>query len=251
MTGRARGKARGRRKPVAPQETRRPGEPDAPVPPEQKVGLGGRGKPIRKATSVPSAQVTPQPQGMQPPSQQMAKVHITEEPSKVPPTEPVSSKESTPPVVTKEPTKELTPPAPGAGVGRSAGRGFSEPFTRPEHIVDKRGSSGSQIRVVSNFVALKNRPNCALYQYNVSYSPIIESKRLRLKLLYEQELLIGKTRAFDGMILYLPKRLPDDVVEYTSRLKDDTFVNVTITLTNEVSANSPVCIQLFNIIFRR
>jgi len=104
--------------------------------------------------------------------------------------------------------------------------------------------------VVSNYITMINRPNCFLYQYNVNYSPQVESKKLRVALLYSFT-GIGKTKAFDGMILYLPTKLPDQVTKYTATTKRDEKIEVTITLTNELNANSPVCLQLFNVIFRR
>ena len=67
----------------------------------------------------------------------------------------------------------------------------AERRTRPDHIADKRGTSGQPIALRSNFVTLRNRPNCALYQYNVSYSPPIESRGLRTGLLSEHTSLIG------------------------------------------------------------
>ena len=128
----------------------------------------------------------------------------------------------------------------------------AEPRTRPHHITDKRGAAGNAITLRSNFVTLRNRPNCAIYQYNVSYSPPIESRGLRCGLLRDHESLIGNVRAFDGMILYLPHRLPDDVTEVVSTIqRDNSQVRLKITLTNEVAANSPVSLQLFNVIFRK
>ena len=128
----------------------------------------------------------------------------------------------------------------------------SEPRTRPSHITDKRGGAGQKIALRSNFVTLRNRPDCALYQYNVSYSPPIESRGLRAGLLNEHTSIIGNVRAFDGMILFLPHRLPDDVTELVSTLRSDqSHVKVKLALTNEVAANSPVSLQVFNVIFRR
>ena len=135
---------------------------------------------------------------------------------------------------------------------RRGGPPTAERRTRPDHIADKRGTSGQAIALRSNFVTLRNRPNCALYQYNVSYSPPIESRGLRTGLLSEHTSLIGNVRAFDGMILFLPHRLPDDVTEVVSTVRhDQSQVKLTITLTNEVAANSPVSLQVFNVIFRR
>ena len=144
------------------------------------------------------------------------------------------------------------PPPGGTRPQREARGPPAEPRTRPDHITDKRGTAGKPIPLRSNFVALRNRPNCALYQYSVTYSPPIESRGLRAGLLSEHTTVIGNVRAFDGMILFLPRRLPDDVTELVSMTKhDQTAVTIKITLTNEVAANSPVSLQIFNVIFRR
>lgn len=227
MTGRARGRARGRSRGQAAAVDPKPGEKlSQATPTEPQVGRGGRGRaaPQQKPTQVPPAQ---------PPVQQMAKMSVKEE------------------TAAQVPTKEPTPPASGASIGRSTGRGFSEPYTRPEHIKVKTGESGTPISVMSNFIALKNRPDTALFQYHVNFSPPVESKRVRNYLVYHREDLFGKTRVFDGMILYLPIRLANDVTTYHANVRDGSTIQVTVTLTNELSANSPICIQLFNILFRR
>ena len=75
---------------------------------------------------------------------------------------------------------------------------------------------------------------------------------MRGGLLNEHTSHIGNVRAFDGMIIFLPRRLPDDVTEVVSTMRhDQTQVRVTITLTNEVAANSPVSLQIFNVIFHK
>ena len=232
MTGRARGRARGRSRGQTAPAGPKPGEQVAQATPsEPQVGRGGRGR-AAAATAQPQAAPVKQPTPQaQVPVQEMAKMTVQEP---------------------QQPAKEPTPPGSGTSVGHSSGRGYgTECYTRPDHIKDKCGSSGTPIRVMSNFIALKNRPECALYQYHVTYNPPIDSKRLRSGLLYSQEDLMGKTHSFDGMILYLPKKLPKEVTEFTTQTRDGTNVKVTITLTNELNVNSPTCIQLFNIIFRK
>ncbi len=238
MTGRARGRARGRSRGQAAAAATRPGEKSTQgATSEPQVGRGGRGRAVAAQPTVTPVQQTPPPQL---PVEKMAQMTV-----KKTPTPPM--KEPTPPM------KEPTPPASGAGVGRSTGRGggYTEPCTRPEHIIDKRGTSGTPITVMSNFVSLKNRPDSVIYQYNVGFSPQVDSKRVRYFLIAHREDLIGTVKTFDGMILYLPIRLPDQVTKYMSSLRDGTNIEVTITLTNDLNTNSPVCMQLFNIIFRR
>jgi aubergine-like protein len=91
-----------------------------------------------------------------------------------------------------------------------------------------------------------------IYQYNVSYSPEVDNKKVRVAMINGQKDLLGSPRAFDGMVLFMPKKLPDPVTKVvTHRKSDDSAVEITITLTNEVPSNSPSCLQLYNIIFKR
>ena len=234
MTGRARGRARGRSRGGAPPQTRRPGEPTGPPTDtsQQQVGRGrGRAGPPAGA-SAPQQQQRQQPPPREAPKQQ-------------PPTEQMARMQ-----VTNGAAKQPEQPTTAAGRG-GRGKPFTELHTKPEHVVDKTGITGQQINVVSNYVVLRNRPNTVHYQYHVTYEPQLEYKKLRIGLLFSQEQVIGKIRAFDGMILYLPIRLQDDVTTLQVRTNKGEDVKITITLTNELSANNPVCLQLFNIIFRR
>lgn len=90
---------------------------------------------------------------------------------------------------------------------------------------------------------------------------------MRYAMLNEHRDLIGPTRAFDGSILYLPKKVTDTVSYFLSfeeyfnfvlyqtifrtskRVTDGTDVQLSITLTNILSYKD--CTQLFNIIIRR
>uniref|UniRef100_A0A8V0ZVE7 Piwi-like protein 1 n=1 Tax=Gallus gallus TaxID=9031 RepID=A0A8V0ZVE7_CHICK len=121
-----------------------------------------------------------------------------------------------------------------------------------EHVREsKTGSSGAMIKLIANFFRLTSRPQWALYQYHVDYNPEMEARRLRSGLLFQHEDLIGKTHAFDGSILFLPKRLPNKVTEVYSKTRNGEDVRITITLTNELPPTSPTCLQFYNIIFRR
>ncbi len=244
MTGRARGRSRGRsRGQAATAALPKPGEQasasgvgGASDPPQ--VGRGGRGRAAVQAAVAPPPVVQPPPPTqppVQPPVQAMAKMNIQ---------------------ATSDTSKPAAPPAPppaaaAAGGGRKERTYGSEPHTRPEHIKDKKGTAGNPITVMSNFVALKNRPDTVIYQYHVNFSPNVDNKRTRYYLIAHRDDLFGKVKTFDGMILFLPHRLPDQLTKYVASLNDGTNIEVSVTLTNELSANSPICIQLFNIIFRR
>ncbi len=79
---------------------------------------------------------------------------------------------------------------------------------------------------------------------------MVESKNLRYSLLFEHFETLGRTRAFDGAILYLPKKVTDNKLVLTStRRSDGSVVTVTVTLVSVVQYAQ--CMQLFNVIFRR
>ncbi|XP_075119109.1 piwi-like protein 1 [Leptodactylus fuscus] len=120
-----------------------------------------------------------------------------------------------------------------------------------EHVkASKSGASGNKIQLVTNHIKLVSRPQWALYQYHIDFNPPMESRRLRTALLYQHEETIGKAHAFDGAVLFLPKRL-DKTTEVFSQTRNGENVKVTITLTNELPPTSPTCFQFYNIIFRR
>ncbi|XP_053312111.1 piwi-like protein 1 [Spea bombifrons] len=120
-----------------------------------------------------------------------------------------------------------------------------------EHVKQsKTGVSGSTIQLSTNHIKLVSRPQWVLFQYHIDYNPPMESIRLRSALLYQHEELIGKARAFDGTILFLPKRL-NKVTEVFSQTRNGENVKITITLTNELPPTSPTCFHFYNIIFKR
>ncbi|KAF3823779.1 hypothetical protein GH733_007247 [Mirounga leonina] len=120
------------------------------------------------------------------------------------------------------------------------------------HVRDcKRGSSGVPVKLVTNLFRLDLPQDWQLYQYHVAYVPDIESRRLRIALLYSHKELSNKAKAFDGVILFLSQKLEEKVTELSSETSRGNTVKMTITLTRELPASSPVCIQVLNIIFRK
>nr|AGL54162.1 PIWI-like protein 1 [Ambystoma mexicanum] len=120
-----------------------------------------------------------------------------------------------------------------------------------EHVKEsKTGVSGTTTKLSTNHFRLTSRPQWVLYQYHIDYNPEMESRRLRIALLFQHEELIGKVHAFDGTMLFLVKRL-EKVTEVFSQTRNGENVKITITLTNELPPTSPTCLQFYNIIFRR
>ncbi|XP_061116607.1 piwi-like protein 1 [Conger conger] len=121
-----------------------------------------------------------------------------------------------------------------------------------EHVKDsKSGVSGSRIELRANFFRILSRPQWVLYQYHVDFNPPMESRRLRSALLFQHNETLGTARTFDGAILFLPRRLHSTETVLHSETRHGEKVKITVTLTNELPPTSPVCLQFYNIIFRR
>nr|XP_036866974.1 piwi-like protein 4 [Manis javanica] len=120
------------------------------------------------------------------------------------------------------------------------------------HVRDcKTGSSGIPVKLVTNLFSLDLPQDWHLYEYHVTYTPDLESRRLRTALLYNHRKLSNRAKAFDGVILFLSQKLEEKVTELLSETQRGETVKMTITLMRELPASSPVCIQVFNIIFRK
>ncbi|XP_065820218.1 piwi-like protein 1 [Labrus bergylta] len=121
-----------------------------------------------------------------------------------------------------------------------------------EHVKEsKMGTSGRSIPLSANFFRILSRPQWVLYQYHVDYKPPMESRRLRSALLFQHDEALGSARSFDGALLFLPLRLHSKETVLHSETRNGEKVQITVTLTNELPPTSPVCIQFYNIIFRR
>ncbi|CAJ1068058.1 piwi-like protein 1 isoform X1 [Xyrichtys novacula] len=121
-----------------------------------------------------------------------------------------------------------------------------------EHVKEsKMGTSGRVIPLTANFFRILSRPQWVLYQYHVDFKPPMESRRLRSALLFHHEETLGSTRVYDGATLFLPHRLHSKETLLYSETRHGEKVQITVTLTNELPPTSPVCLQFYNIIFRR
>nr|XP_017199343.2 piwi-like protein 4 [Oryctolagus cuniculus] len=120
------------------------------------------------------------------------------------------------------------------------------------HVRDcKTGSSGIPVKLATNLFQLDLPQDWQLYQYHVTYSPDLASRRLRIALLYGHHKLSNKAKAFDGAILFLSQQLEEKVTELSSETQRGETVKITITLTRKLPSSSPVSIQVFNIIFKK
>ncbi|XP_004709078.1 piwi-like protein 4 [Echinops telfairi] len=120
------------------------------------------------------------------------------------------------------------------------------------HVRDcKTGSSGIPVTLVTNLFTIDLPQDWQLYQYNVTYTPNLESRKLRTALLYGHRELSSKAKVFDGAILFLSQKLEEEVTELFSETHRGEAVKMTLMLTGALPSSSPVCIQVFSIIFKK
>ncbi|XP_076969347.1 piwi-like protein 4 isoform X2 [Tamandua tetradactyla] len=120
------------------------------------------------------------------------------------------------------------------------------------HVRDcKTGSSGIPVKLVTNLFNLDLPQDWQLYQYHVTFVPDLASRRLRITLLYSHSELSNKAKAFDGVMLFLSQKLEEKVTELSRETHRGETVKIIITLIRELPKTSPVCIQVFNIIFKK
>ncbi|KAL6264762.1 hypothetical protein P5V15_004860 [Pogonomyrmex californicus] len=114
----------------------------------------------------------------------------------------------------------------------------------------RQGKSGEKIQMFSNYIDLKLEPGKGLFQYEVKFSPEIDSIGLRRKLLNQHSATLGRTKTFDGMLLYLPTKLPEDITRYESEHPMDGS-KITLTIIYKKKQSMSDNVQFFNILFNR
>ncbi|XP_012234676.1 piwi-like protein Ago3 [Linepithema humile] len=117
-------------------------------------------------------------------------------------------------------------------------------------LISRQGKSGTKVETFSNYIDMKIESGKGLFEYEVKFTPDIDSRGLRRKLLNQHSVSLGRTKTFDGMILFLPIKLPQNITHYKSEHPmDGSEVTLTIIYKKEQSMSENV--QFFNVLFNR
>ncbi|XP_063166970.1 piwi-like protein 2 [Candoia aspera] len=114
----------------------------------------------------------------------------------------------------------------------------------------KQGWKGSLIPLALNLIRIHCK-NEAVYQYHVTFSPDVECKSMRFGMLKEHKSVTGDITAFDGSILYLPIKLPQNIDLKCRRRTDGMEIGLKIQLTKILEPSSDLCVPFYNVVFRR
>lgn len=116
--------------------------------------------------------------------------------------------------------------------------------------MSKKGSSGQPVQLLTNYFRLLKQPDWQLYQYRVDFSPPVELRGLRNRLIFEQKAALGGY-LFDGTLLFLSIKLPDDMTQFLGTDRDGNLIQTTVKFTNTVNMTSAISVQILNLILRR
>lgn len=112
------------------------------------------------------------------------------------------------------------------------------------------GEQGERIPATANYVRLAVQPDKGVFEYEVRFTPTLDSKIIRSKILNSHSESIGRCKTFDGVTLYLPMKLPEEVTTLTSNHPVDNSP-VTTKIIFKRKKNLHECVHLYNVLFKR
>lgn len=115
--------------------------------------------------------------------------------------------------------------------------------------VIRHGKKGQPITACTNAIPLHCNPDSGVFEYEVRFSPPVDYPKFRFQYLNQHRELIGNAKTFDGVILFLPFQLPDEVTQLVSKSQEDSDINIKIMFKRRKRLGD--CIQLYNVLFDR
>jgi len=125
-----------------------------------------------------------------------------------------------------------------------------ESSRNPNEPVTFKGQNGKPLNVTANYLRLFSEPEAGVFEYEIKYQPAVDMRTERFRLIRQCESVIGTVKTFDGVKLFLPKRLDSQVID-AKHSETGANVKVHLNYKKEVGFNSREMIQQLNIIFNR
>ncbi|KAG7167994.1 piwi-like 3 [Homarus americanus] len=117
-------------------------------------------------------------------------------------------------------------------------------WTRPPHVMEKKGKTGQPIILRANYYEIKSTPDWALCMYHVTFTPDEDRTHMK-KLLLRQHVSTLGNYIFDGNQLYVAHKLSHDPLELASKRPDDqTPYTVKIRFIKEVPPSDTQFLQV-------
>lgn len=116
--------------------------------------------------------------------------------------------------------------------------------------VKRMGTKGTPVQLMTNYIRIACDTDRGLYEYEVRFNPEVDSKVARSKYINQHREVIGNAKTFDGVKLFLPKKLPNVETILQSENEVDGHT-VTIRLMYKRKQRMSENIQFYNILFQR
>jgi len=115
-----------------------------------------------------------------------------------------------------------------------------------------RGTQGKPINLSANYLKLMVEEGKGVFEYEVRFSPNVDNRDQRFRLVNQQREVIGGVKVFDGTKLFLPKMLNEKSKTVQSvHTETGDKVNVTFNYLRQGRIGDRDVIQLYNILFGR
>lgn len=102
--------------------------------------------------------------------------------------------------------------------------------------------------MVANYIRIYSEPDTGIFEYEVRFNPPVDSNKIRFKLLHQHSEVLGPTKTFDGVVLYLPHKLPEDQIILKS-LRPGDDVEIAVKIIYKRKKKLVECVQFYNILF--
>ncbi|XP_046585759.1 piwi-like protein Ago3 isoform X1 [Neodiprion lecontei] len=163
-------------------------------------------------------------------------------------------KKQTPFPVTSQTSMQFTPPGlsgdlPNQAISAMASLTITESVVESE-VISRQGLAGTTIDLNANYIRLNVDQGRGVHEYEVKYSPDLDSRPLRSKLLYQHSVTLGEAKIFNGVTLHLAQPLPENRTELQSEHPmDGSIVKLTIIFKRQRRLGELP--GLFNVLFKR
>lgn len=122
--------------------------------------------------------------------------------------------------------------------------------TRPPTCVSKKGTSGQNLNVQTNYFRVLKKPNWSIFQYRIDFAPDVDLIRARRSYIYEHRELFGGY-LFDGAMLFTTTNLDSKTKELYCKDKEGETIQIKVKNVGEIKVTDIQMLQVLNLILRR
>lgn len=123
--------------------------------------------------------------------------------------------------------------------------------TKPNHISQKQGTSGTVMKIKANYFPLNSTIKWEIYHYHVEFTPEIEMASFKNALMARHREIIGNFLYDRGSSIYTTRVLENDMTEIVTRDRDEREILIKIKRVGVISPLESRTIQVQNIILKK